>query len=149
MAFIKVRFLLPQWMISHSHAKAWLQLIGMRHWSLPIFEKKVWSHRKKNFIQDTVSTHAGMWTSLDAFVYGLFGYCEEDKKEKRRRAIHIWMYGCHNQRKEEGELALALVKHGYGELHLHHPCRAHCWGYSVSTINSSATAAMETFKKEQ
>mgnify|MGYP006889232524 FL=1 len=55
------------------------------------------------------------------------------------------------RRREEGEeLSVHLVKHGYGELHLHHPHRAHCWGYSVSTTtHSSATAAMETFKQSE
>ena len=53
---------------------------------------------------------------------------------------------------EEGELALALalVKLGYGEPHIHRPCRAHCWGYTVSTPpHSRVASAMETFKQDE
>ena len=51
---------------------------------------------------------------------------------------------------EEQELPLALVKNGYGELQLHHSCRAHFWCYCVSTtLCSGTTAAMETFKQSE
>ena len=54
------------------------------------------------------------------------------------------------EEEEEEEESIALVKHGYGELHLHYTSRAHCWGYSVSTtLHSSATAATEAFKQEE
>ena len=86
-----------------------------------------------------------MWTSLSTCVHGL-DICMVLTSHKHWSTFIDTYY---REEEEEREQSIPLVKLGYGELHFHHPCRVHCWGYSVSTTNSNTTTTMETFKQKE